>query len=106
MFFYVKVNHGSEVCSDNSFPYNPLLIEGVQRRSFKEILNDEISKKFVWGNGKDWRIPSAKEGGWIRIYPITIIESTNCKVFRNSYLQSRHVVDKTNVKDDVNCLQK
>lgn len=26
----------------------------------------------VWGNGRDWNFPSPREGGWVRIWPLTI----------------------------------
>lgn len=35
---------------------------------FQQV-EDEGKKYKTWGNGRDWRRPRPREGGWVRIWP-------------------------------------
>ncbi|XP_043467488.1 probable tubulin polyglutamylase TTLL2 [Leptopilina heterotoma] len=100
------VRQGSEGFSDHWHQYNTLLNEKILRHGFKGSVNDEYSANFVWDNGKDWRIPNKKEGGWIRIHPVTTMESTNSDVLRNSFMEPPPRVLDKQIKITVSYIQK
>ncbi|EZA59113.1 probable tubulin polyglutamylase TTLL2 isoform X2 [Ooceraea biroi] len=69
-----------EVCSTWS-RYNPLLMDKYIRRGYKGNTIEDHTSSPIWGNGRNWRAPCVKEGGWIRICPLTRrkhIEDTEC----------------------------
>ncbi|XP_033213213.1 probable tubulin polyglutamylase TTLL2 isoform X1 [Belonocnema kinseyi] len=94
-----------EVCSDNWSRHNSLLSEKTLRRGFKGTVNEESPTNSVWDNGKDWKNPSAREGGWIRVYPTTMKKSANSNVFQTSFSEIPRVIDKE-IKNNVLCIQK
>lgn len=73
----LQLRHPGTGDCGTAFPrYNPLFVEKSFQtkvpRGFKGAAkNNEQPGTFVWDNGKDWRNPSTREGGWIRIYPLT-----------------------------------
>lgn len=70
------------------------------------ITNEHFQKNFrpvenstnVWDNGRDWRNPSAKEGGWIRIFPLTCSKMNDgvlAEANYNSEKEIKNIVMKT-----------
>ncbi|XP_046419628.1 probable tubulin polyglutamylase TTLL2 [Neodiprion fabricii] len=68
-----------DACGDVWSRYNPLSVDRVMRRGFKG--NNSTPAPFVWDNGKDWRNPVTREGGWIRTYPLTHSKPTETTEF-------------------------
>ncbi|CAH0556489.1 unnamed protein product [Brassicogethes aeneus] len=66
-------------------------------RSYNQTLNgqtvEEDYKKFSshknWGNGRNWCIPNAREGGWIRLWPFNV--ENNVKTEANENI--KHMVN-------------
>ena len=94
-----------EVGTENWSRYNPLFTEKLLKRGFKGAISEESPSNSIWENGKDWSNPSAKEGGWIRVYPITTIKSPKSNVFETSFSETPRVIDKQ-IKNTVFCIQK
>ncbi|XP_033213245.1 probable tubulin polyglutamylase TTLL2 isoform X2 [Belonocnema kinseyi] len=101
----LELRQTPEVCSDNWSRHNSLLSEKTLRRGFKGTVNEESPTNSVWDNGKDWKNPSAREGGWIRVYPTTMKKSANSNVFQTSFSEIPRVIDKE-IKNNVLCIQK
>ncbi|XP_048509895.1 probable tubulin polyglutamylase TTLL2 isoform X3 [Athalia rosae] len=68
-----------ERCNEFWSRYNPFAVDRVSRRGFKG--NNLSPPPSVWDNGKDWRNPVTREGGWIRIYPLTLLKSNETTEF-------------------------
>lgn len=60
-----------EVCPTAWSRYNPLLMDKCIRRGFKGSTIEDRAPPPIWDNGRDWRTPCVKEGGWIRVCPFT-----------------------------------
>ncbi|PSN44091.1 hypothetical protein C0J52_11918 [Blattella germanica] len=60
----------AKMSQDNWTRYNPLLIDRSknQVRGFRG--QNKYPPPMLWGNGRDWRTPSAGEGNWVRLYPL------------------------------------
>ncbi|XP_043592298.1 probable tubulin polyglutamylase TTLL2 isoform X2 [Bombus pyrosoma] len=52
------------------------------------------NKTSIWDNGKDWSTPCAREGGWIRIYPLTRIKSGNPINYVSSLSETTRIAEK------------
>ncbi|XP_050600243.1 probable tubulin polyglutamylase TTLL2 isoform X2 [Bombus affinis] len=52
------------------------------------------NKTSIWDNGKDWSTPCAREGGWIRIYPLTRIKSENPINYVSSLSETTRIAEK------------
>lgn len=61
----------SEMCPTSWSRYNPLLMDKCIRRDFKGNNINDHSSTSIWDNGKDWNVPCVREGGWVRICPLT-----------------------------------
>lgn len=75
-------------------------------RGFRGTNPENHDKTSVWDNGKDWNTPCMKEGGWVRIYPLTRAQSNdNAEYVSASATESSRVVEKE-VRNTVLCIQK
>ncbi|XP_012168225.1 probable tubulin polyglutamylase TTLL2 isoform X2 [Bombus terrestris] len=52
------------------------------------------NKTSIWDNGKDWSTPCAREGGWIRIYPLTRIKSENPINYVSSLSETTRIAER------------
>lgn len=59
------------MCPTSWSRYNPLLMEKCIRRDFKGNNINNHSSASIWDNGRDWNAPCVREGGWVRICPLT-----------------------------------
>ncbi|XP_024939169.1 probable tubulin polyglutamylase TTLL2 isoform X2 [Cephus cinctus] len=93
-----------ETCSELWSRYNPLFLEKSCRRGFKG--NNSNPPAIAWDNGKDWRNPSIKEGGWIRIYPLTLLKPTDATEYINASISDTPRIIEKEIKNTVLCIQK
>ncbi|XP_076662474.1 putative tubulin polyglutamylase TTLL2 [Halictus rubicundus] len=93
-------------CSNSWARYNPLLVDKYIPRGFRGTNAENHDKTSVWDNGKDWNTPCTKEGGWVRIYPLTRAKPSDSADYApSSTTESSRVVEKE-VKNTVLCIQK
>lgn len=82
--------------------YSSLLMDKCVRQGFKESTIENRLSSDIWDNGKDWRTPCVREGGWIRIYPFTQVKHIKDAEYRRP--SPRTVENK--IKNMVLCIQK
>ncbi|XP_012272685.1 probable tubulin polyglutamylase TTLL2 isoform X2 [Orussus abietinus] len=85
-------------CNESWSRYNPLFVErnGLLRPRSKS--NNSKNPCTVWDNGKDWRDPSTREGGWIRVYPLTRQATSESKtITRNSFSEGPRIPEKSTI---------
>lgn len=94
-------------CSTAWTRYNPLMVDKYIPRGFRGINPENHDRTPVWDNGKDWNTPCVKEGGWIRIYPLTRVKSDNngTDYAPSSLSESSRIVERE-IKSTVVCIQK
>nr|XP_034186071.1 probable tubulin polyglutamylase TTLL2 isoform X1 [Osmia lignaria] len=86
--------------------YNPLLMDKYIPRGFRGTNSINHDKTSVWDNGKNWSTPCAKEGGWVRIYPLTpFIPDNSTDYVPSSLSEDSRIVEKQ-VKNSVLCINK
>nr|XP_003707060.1 PREDICTED: probable tubulin polyglutamylase TTLL2 isoform X1 [Megachile rotundata] len=86
--------------------YNPLLVDKYIPRGFRGTNSINHDKTSVWDNGKNWSTPCAKEGGWVRIYPVTpLIPDNTMDCVSSSLSEDSRVVEKQ-IKNTVLCIHK
>ena len=59
----------------------------------------------VWDNGKDWRKPTMKEGGWVRICPLVLQPNSELLDYASGISEAPKYVEKQ-IKNTVLCVQK
>lgn len=74
-------------------------------RGFRGNTISDPVKESVWDNGRDWKAPCIKEGGWIRIYPLTRSKSTTAMEYIPTTLSESRIGD-SDVKNTVLAIQK
>ncbi|CAK9832164.1 Probable tubulin polyglutamylase TTLL2 [Anthophora retusa] len=74
--------------------YNPLLVDKYIPRGFRGTNPESHVKATVWDNGKDWSTPCAKEGGWVRIYPLARIKPENIIDYMSPISETTRVLEK------------
>jgi hypothetical protein len=50
--------------------HNPLLTDRSRNQAHGFHGQNKHPLPMLWGNGRDWRLPPAAEGSWIRLYPL------------------------------------
>ncbi|KAF3427767.1 hypothetical protein E2986_05290 [Frieseomelitta varia] len=74
--------------------YNPLLVDKYVPRGFQGNNPESNNKTSIWDNGKDWSTPCAREGGWVRIYPLMRIKSENTVDYVSSLSDTTKIAEK------------
>ncbi|KAK1127045.1 hypothetical protein K0M31_004655 [Melipona bicolor] len=74
--------------------YNPLLVDKYVPRGFQGNNPESNNKTSIWDNGKDWSTPCAREGGWVRIYPLIRIKSENTVDYVSSLSDTTKIAEK------------
>ncbi|XP_043668074.1 probable tubulin polyglutamylase TTLL2 isoform X1 [Vespula pensylvanica] len=92
----------SEMCPTSWSRYNPLLMDKCIRRDFKgnNINNHSTS---AWDNGRDWSAPCVREGGWVRICPLTRLKHSKNAEF--SQADASRSIERE-IKDTILCINK
>lgn len=63
-------------------------------RGFQGNNPENNDKTSVWDNGKDWNTPCAREGGWVRIYPLTRIKPESTVNYVSSLSEATRIAEK------------
>lgn len=63
-------------------------------RGFQGNNPESNNKTSIWDNGKDWSTPCAREGGWVRIYPLIRIKSEKTVDYVSSLSDTTKIAEK------------
>lgn len=96
----------SHINSPSWSRYNPLLVDKYVPRGFRGNNIEERSSTSKWDNGRDWKIPCVKEGGWLRIYPLMRFKANeNTEYVRTTLSESPRIVERE-IRSTVQCIQR
>ncbi|XP_047350941.1 probable tubulin polyglutamylase TTLL2 isoform X2 [Vespa velutina] len=93
----------SEMCPTSWSRYNPLLMDKCIRHDFKGNNISNHSSASVWDNGRDWNVPCVREGGWVRICPLTRLKHSKNAEF--SQTDAPRSIERE-IKDTILCINK
>ena len=84
---------------------NPTLAEKIPRQGCsKNHISRDNSMLPVWDNGRDWRKPTIKEGGWIRICPLIQVNPESVD-YKSGTFENPKYIEKE-IKNTVSCVQR